>query len=82
MVTVEASERLLNVIMDRFGREAHVRRGEEGRIIFSAAVELSPTFLSWVLGFGRDMRILAPKAAQEAARTLCLEALSQYSPEA
>lgn len=82
MVTVEASERLLNVIMDRFGREAHVRRGEEGRIIFSASVELSPTFLSWVLGFGRDMRILAPKAAQEAARTLCLEALSQYSPEA
>ena len=78
MVTVEASERLLNVIMDRFGREAHVRRGAEGRIIFSASVELSPTFLSWVLGFGRNMRILAPKAAQEAARTLCLEALSQY----
>ena len=51
-------------------------------VLVTARVEVSPTFLSWVLGFGRDMRILAPKAAQEAARTLCLEALSQYSPEA
>lgn len=77
-VTVEAEERLLNVIMDRFGREAHIRRGEEGRIIFSAPVELSPTFLSWVLGFGRDMRILSPPAAREAALALCRAALSQY----
>ncbi len=78
MVTVEAEERLLNVIMDRFGREAHIRRGEAGRVVFSAPVELSPTFLSWVLGFGRDMRILAPEPAREAALALCREALSQY----
>lgn len=78
MVTVEAEERLLNVIMDRFGQEAHIRRGEAGRVVFSAPVELSPTFLSWVLGFGRDMRILAPEPAREAALALCREALSQY----
>lgn len=78
MVTVEAEERLLNVIMDRFGQEAHIRRGEAGRVVFSAPVELSPTFLSWVLGFGRDMRILAPESAREAALALCREALSQY----
>jgi len=78
MVTMEAEERLLNVIMDRFGQEAHIRRGEAGRVVFSAPVELSPTFLSWVLGFGRDMRILAPEPAREAALALCREALSQY----
>jgi len=77
-VTIEAESRLLNVVTDRFGQDAHIRTGENGRIIFSAPVELSPTFLSWVIGFGRDMRILSPVSAREAALNLCKEALSQY----
>ena len=78
MVTIEAEERLLNVVMDRFGQDAHIRRGDDGRIVFSASVELSPTFLSWVLGFGKAMRILSPASAREAALALCREAMAQY----
>ena len=80
-VTLELDSRLLNVAMDRFGREAHVRRGAEGRIIFSASVELSPTFLSWVLGFGGQARILEPPSAREALQHLAREALARYEQE-
>ena len=77
-VTLEVAPRLLNAVIDRFGQEAHIRPGESGRAVVSAPVELSPTFLSWVICFGGEMRILAPPSAREAARALCQEALRQY----
>lgn len=80
-VTLEVASRLLNAVIDRFGQEAHIRAGENGRAVVSAPVELSPTFLSWVICFGKDMRILAPPSAREAASALCREVLNMYSPE-
>ena len=44
----------------------------------SAPVEVSPTFLSWVMGFGSKMRILSPPQAREALAALCRETLAQY----
>jgi len=77
-VTLELDRKLINLVMDRFGSEAHIRAGEEGKIIVSANVELSPTFLSWVMGFGRQMRILSPESARKALVDLCNENMEQY----
>ncbi|RAZ93804.1 WYL domain-containing protein, partial [Klebsiella oxytoca] len=41
-------------------------------------VEVSPTFLSWVLCFGRDARIVEPASAREALQKLAREALAEY----
>lgn len=80
-VTLELDGHLLNVAMDRFGQDAFYRRGEEGKIIVTAEVEVSPTFLSWVLCFGGQARILAPLSARESLCTLARESLSQYTQE-
>ena len=78
-VTLELDRSLLNVAMDRFGRDAHLRRGDrDGTVVVSAMVEVSPTFLSWVVGFGGKMRILNPPQARKALTALCREALEQY----
>lgn len=77
-VTLELKRHLLNVAMDRFGQDAHYREGTEGTVIVSAQVEVSPTFLSWVLTFGREAKILEPQSAQEALRALAEEALERY----
>ena len=77
-VTLELEQSLLNVAMDRFGQEAHYRKGGGGRVIVSAEVEVSPTFLSWVLCFGGQAKILEPESAQEALRKLAQEALRRY----
>jgi len=77
-VTLELDGKLLNVAMDRFGREAHYRRGEQGTVIVSAQVEVSPTFLSWVLCFGSQARILEPASAVEELQALARAALSRY----
>ena len=50
----------------------------EGTAVVSAPVEVSPTFLSWVMGFGSKMRILSPPQAREALTALCRETLAQY----
>ena len=47
-VTLELDKHLLNVAMDRFGRDAKNREGPTGEIILSAEVDVSPTFLSTV----------------------------------
>lgn len=78
MVTIALSRHLLNVAMDRFGQDAHYRDGPDGTVILSAQVEVSPTFLSWVLCFGGDAKILSPASAQEALQALAREALAQY----
>lgn len=77
-VTLELDKHLLNVAMDRFGRDAHYRAGPNGEVIVSAEVEVSPTFLSWVLCFGGQARILEPASAQQALCRLASEALTRY----
>jgi len=77
-VTLEMDGKLLNVAMDRFGPDAHYRKGEGGTVILSAKVEVSPTFLSWVLCFGGQARILEPASAADALQALAREALARY----
>lgn len=79
-VTLELDGHLLNVAMDRFGQDAFYRQGGEGKILVTAEVEVSPTFLSWVLCFGGQARILAPSAARESLCALARESLAQYTP--
>ena len=78
LVTLELADHLLNVAMDRFGQDAHYRPGPDGTVIVSAQVEVSPTFLSWVLCFGGEARILEPASAREALQQLVGEALARY----
>lgn len=77
-VTLELDQSLLNVAMDRFGQDAHYRRGENGTVTVSAQVEVSPTFLSWVLCFGGQAKIMEPESAALALRKLAEEALGRY----
>lgn len=81
LVTLELDKSLINVAMDRFGREAHYRKGEGKTVVVSAQVEVSPTFLSWVLCFGGQAKILEPSSAREALQALAKEALARYDEE-
>lgn len=76
-VTLELDQGLINVAMDRFGQEAHYRR-EGDRVVISAQVDVSPTFLTWVLGFGGRAKLLAPDSAVRALQDLARGALARY----
>lgn len=63
LVTLECRERLSGVIIDRFGREPSFIKSDFGFRV-SLRVMISPNFFAWVLGFGKDMRIIAPETVR------------------
>ena len=69
---------LINVVIDRFGRDILLIPDGEDHFVFTAEVAVSPLFLSWVVGFGSKAKILYPESVVTACKKLCLEALSQY----
>lgn len=69
---------LVNVVIDRFGRDVMMIPDGDTHFIFTVPVAVSPMFLSWVIGFGEKARILWPQSAVEACRTLCRQASQQY----
>ena len=69
---------LLNVVIDRFGKDTMLIPDGEEYFNFTVKVAVSPMFLSWVIGFGSKAKILHPASVAEQCRQLCLEAMSQY----
>ena len=69
---------LLNVVIDRFGKDTMLIPDGEDYFNFTVKVAISPMFLSWVIGFGAKAKILYPQSVVDACKTLCMEAMSQY----
>ena len=69
---------LVNVIIDRFGRDTMLIPDGEDHFVFTVNVAVSPMFLSWVIGFGNKAKILYPQSVADACRQMCLDALAQY----
>ena len=72
---------LLNVVIDRFGENVTLSEyGDEAfKAVFKAAV--SPTFLSWIIGFGGDAYVLSPEWVADEVYALALEAAQQYEDQ-
>lgn len=69
---------LLNVVIDRFGKDTMLIPDGEAYFNFTVKVAISPMFLSWVIGFGAKAKILYPQSVADACKALCMEAMSQY----
>ncbi len=76
-VLLECDNSLAGVIIDRFGTDVTIMpKGDK----FSASVRVmvSPTFISWALGFGGKLKILSPAPVAESLRQTASEALELY----
>ena len=69
---------LINVIIDRFGRDTMLIPDGEEHCVFTVRVAVSPMFLSWIIGFGSKAKIIHPQSVIEECRQMCLEAMAQY----
>ena len=69
---------LLNVVIDRFGKNTMLIPDGENHFNFTVNVAISPMILSWVIGFGAKAKILYPQSVADACKALCMEAMSQY----
>ena len=69
---------LVNVVIDRFGKDTMLIPDGDEHFVFTVRVAVSPMFLSWVIGFGAKAKILYPDSVVDACQKMCLEALEQY----
>ena len=77
-VTLRCANRLVGVVLDRFGREVMlVPDGEEHFTVTVPAV-VSPQFLGWVFGLGDGVQILRPGWAAEEMKKQLAAAAALY----
>ncbi len=69
---------LINVVIDRFGKDTMLIPDGDSHFNFTVRVAISPMFLSWVIGFGNKAKILYPESVAQQCRQLCREAMEQY----
>jgi len=69
---------LINVVVDRFGKDTMLIPDGDEYFNFTVRVAVSPMFLSWVIGFGNKAKVVYPQSVAEECKKLCQEALSQY----
>ena len=69
---------LINVVIDRFGKETMLIPDGPEHFNFTVPVAVSPMFLSWVIGFGSKAKILYPQSVADRCKALCMEAIAQY----
>ena len=80
LVTLECRERLAGIMIDRFGTEPTFHKTEFG-FRFSVRVMVGPTFLAWVMGFGDEMKVIAPISVKENIRDLLIKTAAFYSED-
>ncbi len=77
-VKLQFHNSLINVVIDRFGKDTMLIPNGPEHFNFTVNVAVSPMFLSWVIGFGTKAKILYPQSVQQACKQMCMEAMSQY----
>ena len=77
-VKLQFHNSLLNVVVDRFGKDTMLIPDGPEHFNFTVRVAVSPMFLSWVMGFGAKAKILYPQSVADALCKLCKEAMNRY----
>jgi predicted DNA-binding transcriptional regulator YafY len=80
LVKLRCARELAGVIIDRFGKDAMLVEDGDSFTVTVRVFE-SPTFLSWVMGFGKDMQVLSPDSTREALARQARDVLSLYETD-
>lgn len=77
-VTLLFENSLIGVVMDRFGREAPIRRRDDAHFSVRVRVAVSGQFFGWLTGLGEGARIMAPEDVREAYLSHLRKTLAGY----
>lgn len=77
-VTLRFSERLIGVVLDRFGRDVDIRRTPDGHFTIRVQAAVSSQFFGWLAGIGSEAVVVAPSEVREQYRKWLEEILASY----
>lgn len=82
VVTLEFENRYIGVVLDRFGKEASVRRIDAEHFAVRVQVALSGQFFGWLTGLGAGAKVTAPGEVVSAYLAYLHAVSEQYAPDA
>ncbi|MBQ8327774.1 MAG: WYL domain-containing protein [Lachnospiraceae bacterium] len=82
-ISIEAPNHLAGVFIERFGDSVRIRPSLERKDFFVARITVytSIQFYGWLLGLGKDVKILSPDSVREEYIKYLSEAISVNSPQ-
>lgn len=76
-VQLRFDRQLINVVMDRFGADAHIH-ADGDRIAVTAPVEVGPTFYGWLAQFGAQAELVSPAPIRRDFADHCRQIMAMY----
>lgn len=80
-VTLKCKDKMAGVIIDRFGQDVIMYEAGEEQFEVSVRVSVSPLFLTWIMNFGGDVKILSPQSVIDDYVKLAKAALKLYEED-
>ncbi|HOP12166.1 MAG TPA: WYL domain-containing protein [Oscillospiraceae bacterium] len=77
-VTLRCKNHMSGIIIDRFGHDIPMYKVDSERFETTVRVEVSPHFLTWLMNFGTDVKIMTPQSVIDEFKALAQTAISQY----
>ena len=77
VVTMRFPNRLIGVVLDRFGKDADILPAEEGYFKCRTRIAVSGQFFGWMTGIGREAAIVSPQNVREQYRQWLQEILDE-----
>ena len=77
-VTMIVENRLVGVIIDRFGKDIMIIPYDEGHFKTVVTVAVSPQFFGWIMSFGTGIKIISPENVVEKIKEEIRQLSEQY----
>lgn len=77
-VTIQFSNAMAGVVIDRFGKDIQIRKADEEHLMITVSVAVSPQFYAWVFGLGEGAKIIEPKNVYKEMRKMLKDAHEMY----
>ncbi|MGR3764684.1 helix-turn-helix transcriptional regulator [Rossellomorea sp. NS-SX7] len=74
-IKIKFHNQLINVIIDKFGKEADIRKYDENHFILTTKARISGGLVNWILNFGSKAEVISPASLLE---TVKQEIISMY----
>jgi predicted DNA-binding transcriptional regulator YafY len=77
-ITLEMDYSLINVAIDRFGKDVFVHGKTDKTFRITVKVAVSPAFLSWIFQFGSKVKIISPDFVVKDFKKMIAKTLENY----
>ena len=77
-VTMIFQNRMMNAVIDRFGRDIMVMKEDDNHFRISVKVAVSNQFYGWVFGLGNMVKIIGPEHVKQGMKDLLESVHSRY----